>query len=211
MYRACARSLNRLVALKMLLNGAHLSPEARERSGVRLWRWPGSSIPISSRYSKSATKGVVRTSSWNWLGVETSPAGWPACPGRHEGARIVANLPEPSSMLINRESSTMSHGVDAAELPQWRSVPMTAQGFVNFGPLCSNADHVSAYAVLRVFSPEKQRVAILVGSDDTIRLRLNGKLIHEHLQVQPGDAGRGRGVGHAGTRLEHAAARTLAT
>jgi WD40 repeat protein len=63
----------------------------------------------------------------------------------------------------------------------WQPVPLNAQGFVNLGPRFGNAEHISAYALLRVYSPLKQQVAVLVGSDDYVRLRLNGKQIHEHL------------------------------
>jgi WD40 repeat protein len=64
----------------------------------------------------------------------------------------------------------------------WQSIPMNARGFVNFGALYAEAEHISAYARLQVYSPRQQRVLILVGSDDKIRLWLNGKQIHEYLQ-----------------------------
>jgi hypothetical protein len=70
---------------------------------------------------------------------------------------------------------------DASAPLVWQSVPADAQGFVDFGALLGKADHISAYAALRVYSPERQPVAILCGSDDYVRLWLNGKQIHEHL------------------------------
>jgi hypothetical protein len=70
---------------------------------------------------------------------------------------------------------------DASAPLVWQSVPADAQGFVDFGALFGKAEHVSAYAALRVYSPERQPVAILCGSDDQVRLWLNGKQIHEHL------------------------------
>jgi hypothetical protein len=75
-------------------------------------------------------------------------------------------------------------GPGAAEysaLLTWRSMPLTAQGFMDFGQHFGNAEHISAYAMLRIYSPEKQPVAILLGSDDYVRLSLNGKTIHERL------------------------------
>ena len=59
---------------------------------------------------------------------------------------------------------------------------MNANGFIDFGALYGHAEHISAYALTRVFSPEPRPVAILVGSDDQVRLWLNGKLIHENMQ-----------------------------
>jgi hypothetical protein len=60
-------------------------------------------------------------------------------------------------------------------------VPADAQGFVHFAALFGKAEHISAYALLRIYSSERQQVAILCGSDDQVRLWLNGKKIHEHL------------------------------
>jgi len=65
--------------------------------------------------------------------------------------------------------------------PKWEGVPMNACGFVNFGALFAQAEHISAYALQRVYSPRQQDVAILLGSDDQVRLWLNGKQIHEIL------------------------------
>jgi hypothetical protein len=63
----------------------------------------------------------------------------------------------------------------------WEEVPIHPCGFVNFGALFAQAEHISAYALLRVYSPRQQAVAILLGSDDQVRLWLNGKQIHEFL------------------------------
>jgi len=52
---------------------------------------------------------------------------------------------------------------------------------VNFGPLFGHAEHISAYALQRIYSPEKQAVAVLLGSDDSVRLWLNDKQIYEYL------------------------------
>jgi WD40 repeat protein/serine/threonine protein kinase len=62
----------------------------------------------------------------------------------------------------------------------WQVVPRDANGFVDFGALFDRAEHISGYALMRVYSPEKQQVAILLGSDDSVRLWLNGRLVHEH-------------------------------
>jgi hypothetical protein len=52
---------------------------------------------------------------------------------------------------------------------------------VDFAALFGKAEHTSAYAAVRIYSAERQQVAILCGSDDYVRLWLNGKQIHEHL------------------------------
>jgi hypothetical protein len=67
---------------------------------------------------------------------------------------------------------------------RWQSVPSNANGFINFSSLYNHAEHMSAYALMRIYAPEKCPVAILLGSDDQVRLWLNGKLIHENLQFR---------------------------
>jgi hypothetical protein len=64
----------------------------------------------------------------------------------------------------------------------WQSPPADAQGFVDLGALFGHAEHISAYVYRRVYSPKKQQAALLCGSDDFIRVWLNGKQIHEHLR-----------------------------
>jgi hypothetical protein len=64
----------------------------------------------------------------------------------------------------------------------WQSLPADTQGFVDLGALFGNAEHISAYVFLRVYSPEKQKLLLLCGSDDFIRVWLNGNQIHEHLR-----------------------------
>lgn len=67
----------------------------------------------------------------------------------------------------------------------WRAAPLTSSGFVDFGELFDHAAHISAYALLRVYSPQQREIAILLGSDDQNRVWLNGKQIHESLREQP--------------------------
>ncbi len=65
-------------------------------------------------------------------------------------------------------------------LLSWESVPLRSNGFINFGSLFGQAEHISAYALVRVYSLTEQPVALMLGSDDRLRLWLNGKLIHEN-------------------------------
>ena len=70
-------------------------------------------------------------------------------------------------------------GTTPARLP-WQVIPRDAYGFVDFGVLFDRAEHISGYALTRIYSPEKQEVAILLGSDGGVRLWLNGGLVHEN-------------------------------
>jgi hypothetical protein len=62
----------------------------------------------------------------------------------------------------------------------WRATDADAQEFLDLGALFDHAEHISAYALMRVFSSEKRETTILLGSDDGVRLWLNGKLVHEN-------------------------------
>jgi tetratricopeptide (TPR) repeat protein len=66
-----------------------------------------------------------------------------------------------------------------AEL-RWRIAHADARGFIDLGALFDQAEHISVYALTRVHCPEKRPATILLGSDDTVRLWLNGRLVHEY-------------------------------
>ena len=66
----------------------------------------------------------------------------------------------------------------------WRPVPLGARSFVNLGPLYDDAEQISAYVLFKVYSSEEQAVGILLGSDDQVRLWLNGHRIFEHLSLR---------------------------
>jgi hypothetical protein len=85
----------------------------------------------------------------------------------------------------NPDPGTHVPALDTVEPAQtflnWQRVPLNSAGFVNFSPLFGNAEHISAYALLKVYCPKEAKVAILLGSDDQVRLWLNGSQIHENL------------------------------
>ena len=58
-------------------------------------------------------------------------------------------------------------------------VPTNASGFVNFSLLYGRAEHISAYALMRIYSPVSHPATLWLGSDDQARVWLNGKQIHE--------------------------------
>jgi WD40 repeat protein/tRNA A-37 threonylcarbamoyl transferase component Bud32 len=63
----------------------------------------------------------------------------------------------------------------------WTTVPSDVNVFTDFGSLYDRAEYISAYTLIRVYSLERQPIALLLGSDDGIRLWLNGKQIYENL------------------------------
>jgi hypothetical protein len=73
----------------------------------------------------------------------------------------------------------MSANWGAPAAISWQPVLLNNLGFVNLGEMFQHGEHISAYAMLRIYSPREQKVAVLVGADDQIRMWLNGNLIHE--------------------------------
>ena len=65
----------------------------------------------------------------------------------------------------------------------WRDAPLNASGFVDFGEYFNHAEHISGYAMLRVYSATQQQVSLHLGADDQARLWLNEKLVYEDLHT----------------------------
>ena len=68
----------------------------------------------------------------------------------------------------------------------WRPVAMGPNGLIDFGAIFNHAEHASAYATTHLYAPRERPALLLVGSDDTVRVWLNGELVHEHAQPRPG-------------------------
>jgi hypothetical protein len=54
------------------------------------------------------------------------------------------------------------------QAPSWERVPRNSSGFVNFSALFVRAEQISAYALLRIYSPVRRHVTLLPGSDDQV-------------------------------------------
>ena len=65
-------------------------------------------------------------------------------------------------------------------LPRWRSEVSDLGGYLDLAECFDGAEHISAYALAYVYAEADQKVILWVGSDDDIRLWLNGRLIHEN-------------------------------
>ena len=81
-------------------------------------------------------------------------------------------------------------GDDSPASLGWRVAPLNDDCFLNFGELFDHAAHISAYALLRVYSPKIREVALLIRSNDQSRIWLNGKQIHQSLHTAPAVADR---------------------
>ncbi|MFL5243869.1 MAG: tetratricopeptide repeat protein [Gemmataceae bacterium] len=60
----------------------------------------------------------------------------------------------------------------------WRPISTQEHGKVDFHRVF-DADHLSAYAMTYVYSPDDRSALLRVGNDDFVRLWVNGRLVHE--------------------------------
>ena len=70
--------------------------------------------------------------------------------------------------------------VKAPKGDQWKPARAGASMSLDFGALYRK-DNISAYAATQVISPRDQSALLLVGSDDGVRVWVNGRLVHENL------------------------------
>jgi Flp pilus assembly protein TadD len=63
---------------------------------------------------------------------------------------------------------------------RWRPAPAEADGRVELGTLFGGAEHISAYALNYCYAVAERDVTLYIGSDDTVRVWLNGTLVHEY-------------------------------
>ena len=62
----------------------------------------------------------------------------------------------------------------------WRAVePIDARGQIDLGRVYSNADDRAAYASAIVQSPSQRKAEMVVGSDDTLKVWINGKQVYD--------------------------------
>jgi putative membrane-bound dehydrogenase-like protein len=75
-------------------------------------------------------------------------------------------------------------GVKPGEKFKWQLRDVEPSGYLNL-QAAFGREHITAYALTYVFSPKAQKVRLLTGSDDQLRVWLNGKLVQEFAVNRP--------------------------
>jgi WD40 repeat protein/serine/threonine protein kinase len=70
-------------------------------------------------------------------------------------------------------------------LPRWRGEVTDVSGYLDLAACFDGAEHISAYALAYVYSKTEQEVVLLTGSDDGMRLWLNGQPIYVFAGARP--------------------------
>jgi WD40 repeat protein len=75
---------------------------------------------------------------------------------------------------------------DPSQSTLWRDAPTGPSGLVDLGAALKHTEHISAYAMTYLYARQSRPVRLLVGSDDAVRIWLNGELVHEHPEPRSG-------------------------
>ncbi len=80
-------------------------------------------------------------------------------------------------------------GPETSEAVKWQRLDKGVGAWdINLESMYGGRDHVAAYVKTRVWSPKPQEARLELGSDDAIKVWLNGKLVHanyQHRGLQP--------------------------
>ncbi len=69
-------------------------------------------------------------------------------------------------------------GMTPGQTLKWQSAQAEPSGLLNLRAIF-NKENISAYALTHVYTAKAQKVEMLLGSDDTVRVWIHGKLVHE--------------------------------
>ena len=91
------------------------------------------------------------------------------------------SLTTPCPPEIDPDPARPVASADGAAAPTWRSIATGEYGRVDLRAVF-NADHISAYALTYVYSPDERTATLMVGGDDRVRVWLNGRSVHETIR-----------------------------
>lgn len=80
---------------------------------------------------------------------------------------------------------------DGSDLDAWRN-PRPPYGIVDLNKVLGRATHCAAYMRCAIQSDDKRPVRLHVGSDDGVKLWLNGRVVHKNNVARPLTAGQDR-------------------
>jgi hypothetical protein len=124
------------------------------------------------------------------LGVQSVPSArseWSVNPdlsGRLLYLACGAVFPDEWSVAGPYDAPTRDLGAvfppDAPNFRGWKAVRADVTGFLDLASLLGKKSNALVYAALEVWSPEEREAWLLVGSDDGVRVLLDGKVVLHH-------------------------------
>jgi tetratricopeptide (TPR) repeat protein len=141
---------------------------ARGRLLARLGQWDRAAADFD-RAAKLQVKNAPR-----WI-----QAGWWVV-GPYPDDLRAAFPPEKDPDPNRAVATSIDQANGQANELHWQSAHTEKDGRLDLGAMFNAAEFISAYALTRVYSMSDQDVVLLVGSDDEVRVWLNGALVHEY-------------------------------
>jgi len=92
------------------------------------------------------------------------------------------NNPDPAKVYRN----------EAGEELKWKAIPVVNKVWCLDFKKLFKANNAVGYALVYVFSPKEQAGVMLLGSDDTITVWLNGEEVHDFPELRPGQPDQDR-------------------
>jgi len=99
---------------------------------------------------------------------------------------VIGPFPNPEAKAHNTPYPPETEGIvrdatyqGAAGQVRWREAAAAANGILDLRALMTPKENVIGYAGAYVYSPTASKTEILVGSDDGVKVWINGKLVHD--------------------------------
>ena len=122
--------------------------------------------------SRPHVRGVERAEP-RWFVAGT----WVVGPYPFDDNNLEADLARARPPESNPDPSRPVVGPDGKATLAWKAVSPPPTASSTWHPWCSPTDRVSAYVLVRVYSPEEKDVVALITNDDWLRFWCNGELI----------------------------------
>jgi putative membrane-bound dehydrogenase-like protein len=95
--------------------------------------------------------------------------------------------PDPAATYEPESRVGLPPGAKPGSKLAWQAQQADPKGYLNLRALFQR-ERASAYALTNVYSPKAQTVQLLTGSAGSLRVWLNGRLVHEHAAARPARA-----------------------
>ena len=102
---------------------------------------------------------------------------WVVGPYPFDESHREADCARPEPPESDPEPSRPPVGPDGKTTVAWKHVTPAPAGFIDLATSVQPADRVSAYVLVRVYSPEEKDVVALITNDDWLRFWCNGELV----------------------------------
>jgi len=169
-------------SIKVTIEHGHANAKADDWSSVAYWyqvepHKPFDILPVGERlpreYIKEVEKQPVEDFCKNYMVI--GPFDNPV-EGEERKGLSIPYPPEREEFDIERD-----YPGKFGERVYWQKVIASEEGRLDFNNIFGYTEYAVCYAVTHVYSPEAKEAYLLVGSDDGVKIWVNGEVVHEVL------------------------------